>query len=214
MDYLIAEVRRLTGAGTSEYTIVNQAAATVTYFTDEQIQRVLDSRRVRLARLPINYEEEYSTSGSTVIFQHASVGYKWLEDTTGGGSNTNCNLTDSQGSIIGTANYTLTAEDGFVSFTADQKGSVRFFTGWMHNPYKAAMDILVSWSTELARQPDFQTDNMRVWRSQKAAAVREQIKVLKQMAGLAPQIMMSPMIRDDIDTQDWPPQQIKYDRIP
>ena len=207
-------MRRLTGAGTSEYSIVNQAAATVTYFTDEQIQRVLDSRRVRLARYPVDYEEEYSTSGSTVIFQHAYVGYKWLEDTAGGGNNTNCNLSDSQGSIIGTANYTLTPEDGFIAFTSDQRGSARFFTGWMHNPYKAAMDILVSWSTELARQPDFQTDNMRVWRSQKSAAVREQIKVLKQMAGLAPQIFMSPMVRDDVDTQDWPPQKIKYDRIP
>src|SRR3990172_1320634 len=150
IDYLVAEVRRLTGAGTSEYSIVNQAAATVTYFTDEQIQRVLDSRRVRLARYPVDYEEEYSTSGSTVIFQHAYVGYKWLEDTAGGGNNTNCNLSDSQGSIIGTANYTLTPEDGFIAFTSDQRGSARFFTGWMHNPYKAAMDILVSWSTELA----------------------------------------------------------------
>jgi hypothetical protein len=107
-------------------------------------------------------------------------------------------MTDSQGSIQATAGYTLSAEDGFITFTADQGGSSRFVTSWVHNPYKAAVDILTAWNSGLARQPDFATDNMRVWRSQKQKAIAEQIKTLKDMAGMVPHIQVVPMNRSDV----------------
>jgi hypothetical protein len=190
VDYIIAEVRRLTGAGTAEFTVDSTS-----YFTDEQIEQVLDSRRLRLARHEIVFEPELSEGGGTSIYKNARIGYAWVEDAS---STTAFKMTDSQGSIQATAGYTLSAEDGFITFTADQGGSSRFVTSWVHNPYKAAVDILTSWNSELARQPDFATDNMRVWRSQKQKAIAEQIKTLKDMAGMVPHIQVVPMNRSDV----------------
>ena len=209
IQYLIDEVRRLSGAGTAEYSV-----GTVSYFTDDQIQRILDSRRVRLARHEIEYEPERSAGGGTVVYKHARIGYGWVEDTSAGGTTADCMLTDSTGSIIGTANYTLSAVDGFITFTDDQHGSVRYFTGWVHNPYKAAVDVLTAWLGELSRQPDFQTDNMRVWRSQMTARLQQQIDMLKEMGGLAPALHVTYVDRSDIQPSEWPTESPKATRIP
>jgi len=203
IDYIIDEVRRITGAGTAEYSLVDQAGATVTYYTDEQIERILDSRRIRMARHQVLYEPELNTGGTT-IYQHAKVGFAWVEDETAGGADNNMKITDNVGSVIGTASYTFSAEDGYISFTADQVGSARYVTGWIHNPYKAAVDVLTSWLNELVKQPDFQTDNMRVWRSARAEAVRQQISDLKEMAGMAPYMETHLFGRSDISPSEWP----------
>jgi hypothetical protein len=194
VDYIIAEVRRLTGAGTAEFTVDAQS-----YFSDEQIERILDSRRARLSRHEVVFEPELSEGGGTSVYKNARIGYAWVEDNS---STADFKLTDSKGSIIGTANYTLSAEDGFITFSADQQGSSRYVTTWVHNPYSAAVDILTSWNSELARQPDFATDNMRVWRSQKQKAIKDQIDELKELAGMAPRVKTMTMHRSDIKV-DW-----------
>lgn len=190
VDYIIAEVRRLTGAGTAEYTVDSTS-----YFTDEQIERILDSRRERLARHEVIYEPQLSEGGGTTVYKNARIGFAWVEDSS---STADFMITDSQGSIIGTTSYTFSPEDGFIQFTADQQGSSRYVTAWVHNPYKAAVDVLTSWASELARQPDFATDNMRVWRSKKHDAVQKQLETLKAMAGFAPHVNVVPMNRSDI----------------
>lgn len=207
--YLIAEVRRLTGAGTAEY-----AVDSTSYFTDNQIEQVLDSRRIRLARVPINYE--YELSGGTTIYTKGYVGYKWLEGTTSGGT-AGFIISNSQGSVIAGTLYTLSPEDGYVEFTADQHGSLRYVTGWIHNPYKAAVDILTSWIIELGKQVDWASDNMRVNRGQKAKALRGQIDLLKEMGNMAPNLMTVEMYRPDIDPKedtDEAKLPIVYDKIP
>ncbi len=205
VDYLIAEVRRITGAGTAEFTVIIQDASTVTYYTDEQIEQILDSRRMRLSRHQVEYEPELSEGGGTTVYQHAKVGFAWVEDAGAGGTTNDMKISDNQGSIIsGTANYTFSAEDGFLSFGSDQQGSARFITGWVHNPYKASVDVLTSWLNELVKLPDFQTDNMRVWRSNRADAVRRQIEDLKELANMAPYLTVSTMSRSDIVPSQWP----------
>jgi hypothetical protein len=207
--YIIEEVRRLTGAGTTELTI-----ASVDYFTGAQIQEILDSRRVRLSRSLMAYEPELSAGGGTAIYKGARIGWGWLEDASAGGNNNDFKITDSQGSIIGTSLYNLSAVDGYVRFTADQGGSHRYVTGWVHNPYKAAYDLLLSWSMVLARQPDWSTDNMAVKRSQKVKELREQMKALKTIAGLAPRIEVAKISRPDIYVEAVVKPPYKTDKIP
>ena len=192
VGYIIAEVRRLTGAGSAEYTVDSTS-----YFTDDQIERVLDSRRIRLVRQPLAYEYEINTSG-TVVYKRARVGYGWLEDVS---SENNFQITDSLGAVTGTADYTFSPEDGYVVFDNDQAGSTRYATGWIHNTYRAAVDLLTSWNSELARQPDFATDNMRVWRSQKQKAILDQIDVLKEMGAMAPKVEVVAMARSDMKVE-------------
>lgn len=212
VDYIIAQVRRITGAGTAEYTLVDQSGATITFFTDEQIEEILDSRRMRLSRHQVVYEPELS--GGSTIYQHAKIGFAWVEDETAGGSNNDMKITDNQGSVIGTASYTFSAEDGYLAFGANQVGSARYITGWVHNPYKAAVDVLASWLNELVKQPDFQTDNMRVWRSNRADAIRRQIEDLKEIAGMAPYLETHTLLRNDISPSEWPKAGPKPTKIP
>lgn len=213
VDYVIAQVRRLTGAGTAEYSLIEQEGSTVTFYTDEQIEEILDSRRIRLSRHQVVYEPELSTAGSTV-YQHAKIGFAWVEDETAGGSNNDMKITDNQGSVIGTADYTFSAEDGYLAFGSNQAGSARYISGWVHNPYKAAVDVLTSWLNELVKQPDFQTDNMRVWRSNRADAVRRQIEDLKEIAGMAPYLETHTLWRSDVSPSEWPTPGPKPTKIP
>lgn len=207
--YIIEEVRRLAGAGTADLSI-----AGVDYFTDEHIQEILDSRRVRLSREQMWYEHELSEGGGTTIYHNMRLGHGWVEDVQAGGNTDNMKITDSQGSIQGTSLYTFNAVEGFIRFTSNQKGSYRYYTGWGYNPYTAAYDLLLSWSMSLARQPDWTTDNMGVKRSQKVKALREQMKDLKMLAGLAPPIKVHQMERSDVYREEIVKPPYKHTKIP
>jgi hypothetical protein len=197
VQYLVEEVRRLTGAGTAEFTV-----GTVTYFSDDEIERLLDRRRARLARNEVVFEYELASDGSgSTVYKNGRIGYPWLEDVSSG--TVDFIVTTDKGSVIGTANYTLSPEDGFITFSADQAGSSRYVTGWVHNPHQAAMDVLVSWKAQLAMQPDWETDNMKVKRSQKADAVDGQIEWLKKLGGWAPELKVTMMDRPDDQIGGW-----------
>lgn len=189
VQYIVNEVRRISGAGTAEFTVDSTS-----YFSDDDIERILDSRRARLARHMVVFEPELSDGGGTTVYKRARIGYGWIEDIGAG----DFSITDSQGSAIGTGSYTLSPEDGYIVFDSDQAGSLRYITGWVHNPYKAAVDVLVSWSMHLSQQPDFETDNMKVTRSRKNEALRKQIDDLKKIAGMAPKIETVKMSRPDM----------------
>jgi len=205
--YIITEVRRLSGAGTAAFTVDNAS-----FFSDDAIERILDSRRARLARSQISFEPELSESGGTTVYKNARIGFGWLEDEAAGSGN-DFKVTDGTGIVIGTVEYTLSAEDGFLTFASDQHGSIRYVTGWVHNPYKAAYDVLMAWSMQLARQADWSTDNMAVKRSQKAKELREQMRWLKELAGLAPRIVVAKMERSDIYVEELVKPSIIYDKI-
>ena len=193
VGYLINEVRRLSGAGTAEYDI-----GTISYFTDAQIETLLDSRRTRLAREHIDFEKEYDPTSNDLVYKHARVGRRWVEDTDGG--TVAFIITDSDGDIISADEWSLSPEDGYLTFSTDQDGSLRYVTGWTHNPYQAAIEVLLSWSAHLCHEPDFSTDNMKVKRSQKAQMLRAQIAEVNKLAGIAPEIKVVRLARDDLKT--------------
>jgi len=193
VSYIIDEVRRLSGAGTAEFVV-----GTISYFSDDTIERILDTRRARLSRHEVVFEPELSTDGSgSAVYRHAKIGYGWVEDDSTGTAN--FIVTNSSGSIYGTAAYTFSPEDGFLTFSSNQKGSQVFVTGWVHNPYQAAMDVLVSWNTQIAFQPDWETDNMKVKRSQRVGAIQAQIKNLKELGGWSPALRSTKIARTDLD---------------
>lgn len=197
VQYLVNEVRRLTGAGTNEFTV-----GTVTYFSDDEIERLLDRRRARLARHEVSFEYELSTDNTgSAVYKNARIGYPWLEDVSTG--SVDFIVTNGKGSVFSTADYTLSPEDGFLTFSTDQNGSARYVTGWVHNPHQAAMDVLVSWKAQLSMDVDWETDNMKVKRSQKAEAVDSQIEWLKKLGGWAPELRVSMMDRTDDQIGGW-----------
>jgi hypothetical protein len=149
-----------------------------------------------MAREQITFETEYDPTSNDLVYKHARVGQRWIEDTDGG--TIAFIITDSDGDLISADEWSLSPEDGYITFSTDQDGSLRYVTGWIHNPYKAAIEVLLSWSARLSHEPDFSTDNMKVKRSQKAQALRAQIAEVNKLAGFAPEIKVVRLARGDL----------------
>ena len=149
----------MTEAGTADYTI-----SSTTYWTDNQLQDVLDTNREdiifsRLEMYPVQ------VAGGSLSWQDYRSHYDYLEATTGGTSI--LYLQDSTGAAIGTANYTTDERRGQFQFSSDQAGSVYYMTGRSYDLNSAAADI---WRKKAAHYAptsfDFSTDNHRIDRSQ------------------------------------------------
>ena len=159
MASIITELRGMTEAGTADYTI-----SSTTYWTDNQLQDVLDTNREdiifsRLEMYPVQ------VAGGSLSWQDYRSHYDYLEATTGGTSI--LYLQDSTGAAIGTANYTTDERRGQFQFSSDQAGSVYYMTGRSYDLNSAAADI---WRKKAAHYAltsfDFSTDNHTISRSQ------------------------------------------------
>ena len=159
MSDLLTELRGMTEAGVTDYTI-----ASITYWSNNQLQDVLDANRTdvifeQLKMYPVRI------SGGSISYQDYRSDYGFLEATTGGSAI--LYLQDSTGASIGTANYTTDERRGQFQFSSDQAGSVYYMTGRSYDLNSAAADI---WRKKAAHYAptsfDFSTDNHRIDRSQ------------------------------------------------
>lgn len=132
MTELIATLRGLTNAGTADYTI-----GTVNFWSDDELQRVLDRHRRDFFHEDVVPAEEYS--GSTAIYKTYYSARKNVETTDGGTAV--FYLEDGTGTKAGTANYTADYANGVFTFTADQKGTAYYATGREYDVNGAAADI-------------------------------------------------------------------------
>ena len=160
LSSLITELRGLAEAGTADYTI----AGTVTYWTDDQLQDVLDIHRKDVIFEPL---QMYPTqiSGGSISYQDYRSSFGFYEATTGGTAI--LYLQDATGATIGSANYTPDYRRGQFQFSANQAGSVYYLTGRSYDLNAAAADV---WRRKAAHYAptsfDFSTDNHTVSRSQ------------------------------------------------
>lgn len=165
---LIARVRLETGAGTAAFTV-----DAVSAFTDDHLQDTLD-RHVRTFRqVPVEWEPDWTGGGSTSWLE-ARIPYRHLE------AGTAFVLEDSLGANVGTASFTLDAQEGRVTFGADQGGTVYYATGRAYDVWGAIAEVLETWAAAEARSFDFSSDASKFSRSQKAAGLREQARLARQ----------------------------------
>lgn len=158
MASLITELRGMTEAGTAEYTVAGSS-----YWTDNQLQDVLDLHREdvifeQLQMYPVH------VAGGSLSYKDFRSSYGFYEATTGGTSI--FYVQDSTGSAIGTANYTPDYRRGQLEFSSDQAGTVYYLTGRSYDLHAAAADV---WRKKAAHYAptsfDFSTDNHSIKRS-------------------------------------------------
>ena len=151
---LITRMRGLTNSGTADYT-VNAAS----YWTDAQVQDVLDRNRVELYRDPLQMIQQYD--GGSVVYLKYQSAFQNLE------TGTNLELQTAAGSTLGTALYTVDQQRGMITFAANTSGSTYYITGFAYdmNSVAAAM-----WREKMAHYTtavDFSTArNVSIDRSQ------------------------------------------------
>lgn len=155
---VIAQLRRLTEAGTADYTL-----AQATMWSDAHLQDELDMQKsigieLRLTPLP-----QY-VDGTTIykLFQMPKdVGP--FEQPEGGAAV--FKITDSDGAAISTALFSVDLWGGLITFAADQAGSARFWTGYSFNLNKVASRVWASKAAHAWTAIDFSADGQRFTRS-------------------------------------------------
>lgn len=151
MTNLIKRLRGMTEAGTADYSV-----AGVDYWSNEEVQRVLDNHRNDIFREQLLQIKTYADGGSIDYFEYRS-GFNDYEETTGGTAIFFVEL--STGEAAGTADYSVDYQLGIVTFGADQGGTAWFLTGRSYNLNTAAADIWRQKAAHLAQTAmNFKTD--------------------------------------------------------
>jgi hypothetical protein len=163
MSTLIRQVRQMTNAGTVDYTIAGTA-----YWTDDQVQEVLDSHRLDINFEMMKIEPSYVAVSPNVEYHTYCTNWGSLEQptTTGG---TVFAIQTSDGTEKGTALYTGDWNRGVFVFTADQKGIALYMTGRSYDVNAAAAEIWGQKAAQYGMAYDVSTDNHSLKRSQMIA---------------------------------------------
>jgi hypothetical protein len=157
MATLISNLRDLGVAGTADYTL-----GTTTYWTDAQVQTVLDKHKVFVNSEQLQPIE--TLNNGTVLYTEYRSQFGNFEETTGG--TTIFVIKNSIGSVFGTSNWSADYANGIINFTANTAGTPYYLTGTSYDVYGAAADVWRMKSGHHAQSIDFSTDNMSVKRGQ------------------------------------------------
>lgn len=170
---IITELREMTDSGIDDYTV-----AGIPYWTDAQLQRVLDNHRTIIKYYEMTAEEE----GTGEYFDY-SIGYGNLEQTTGGTAI--FIVQDINAAAVSSASYSVDYTRGVVTFASDTAGAVYYVTGRSYNLNDAAAEIWKKKQGHYHTAVDFSTDNHRINRAQLYEHAKEQAAHYQQMGSSA-----------------------------
>jgi hypothetical protein len=158
MTDIISDLRGLTEAGVSDYSIVG-SAGTAVYWSDDQLQIILDNRRTDLKWYEMTAIEEGDGS-----YLEYSIDYGNLEATSGGTAI--FIVQDLNGEAISSSLYSVDYRRGVVTFNQDTAGTAYWVTGRSYDLSGAAADV---WRRKMSHYHtafNFSTDGHRVDREQ------------------------------------------------
>jgi hypothetical protein len=176
MSDIIAELRLMANAGTADITI-----GSTTYWSDDQLQYVLDRNRMDVHQELLHYAERYVGAGEVEYYEYYSA-YEWFEQTDGG--TLIFVIEDAVGTDVGTALYTADYQAGRVTFVSDTGGADYYLTGRIYDLNGAAADVWRRKMTQVAASSsgfDWSTDNMSMKRSQTVNQAREMVNLFDGM---------------------------------
>lgn len=154
MSNLITRLRMLANAGTADYTTAGQ-----TFWSDDQLEDVLDTNRVDFTRELLNMTQDYS--GGSVIYKRYSCRFANLEEGTDA-----FEVQNAAGSAIGTALYTPDYLRGVITFASDTGGSSYYLNGRSYNLNRSAAQVWRMKASYHMSAYDVSTDNHSLKRSQ------------------------------------------------
>jgi len=186
MQTLIDTVRGYANAEPDEWTTTSDSSI-VTYWSDEEIQRVLDRHKAEYVHTALEVQPTYS-AGSIVYTQYR-LGVTDVESGTAV-----FKIEDTAGTVTGwTADYTR----GIVTFTADQSGKSFYWSGFAYDLDAAAADIWRMKASHVAGLVDFSTDGHSVKRSQQAQAYLNMAGYYQQRSA-SEGVTTAKIVRDDL----------------
>ena len=191
MWHLIDELRGMTNAGEEDYTI-----GAVTYWSAEQLQDILDRRRLEVVREQLVHVDEVTTGNALSVTRYYSRRGNY-EGTTGGTAV--FVVRDGTGTIAGTATYSVDYNRGEVIFSSNTGGSVYYLTGRSYDLNSAAADVWDRKAAQIAGGAySWSSDNMSV---NKTGLRVEAVNMARYYRGLAGPSSID-MFRGDTDVID------------
>jgi len=151
----IATLRGMTDAGTADYT-----AGTITYWSDNEVQRVLDRHRIDFKREQLVPVASHA-DGGTIQYKEYRSQFNNIESGTAV-----FNLELATGEAAGTANYSVDYALGIITFSADQGGTAWYLSARSYDLNASAADIWRSKAGNAAKAYDVKTDGHSLNRSQ------------------------------------------------
>lgn len=173
MSSIITDVRAMVNAGTADYTV-----GAVAYWTDDQIQAVLDQYRED-QREPLRLEEQYT--GGSVIYKEFYFSSPWVERLESGTVAWRVETSDA-GTVAGTADYAVNYSARNITFNADQAGTAWYLYRRTFDVNRAAAHIWRQKASYYANAYDVSTDNHSLKRSQLVAQARDMVKYYEREA--------------------------------
>ncbi len=186
MANLILLLRGYVDAGSADYTI-----AGASYWTDDQLEDVLDIHRVDIWREPLSIIETY-TSGGTIEYKHYQSEYTNYEETTGG--SLIFWIEEADGDKI-TSGYTPDYLRGHLTFDSDTEGTPYYLSGRTYDLNAAAADIWRRKAAHYGASFSFSTDNHRI---DKGALIRNALQMSDVYSRLSGPVT-STLYRSDVD---------------
>lgn len=150
MATLIQQVRAFAHAGVNDYTVSDE-----TYWTDDQIQAILDENRQQMVYIDLESDPIYD-DGTWKYYEYSIPGGRWIEEASTSGAFV---VRDSNGDVISSANYTVNYRARRVTFTADQDGAIIRADYRTYSVYKAAARVWEEKAAYLAQMVDWSSDN-------------------------------------------------------
>ena len=178
MSTLITQLRGKCEAGTADYSVAGAA-----YWTDDQLQTVLDYNREQHNNMfmePVSY---IGSGGTPTYTEYRTNITNWESDPV---------IQDQYYATMGTADYSFNAQLGIVTFATNQLGYPRMITGKSYNVDAAAASIWNSKAAHYAIAVDVSTDNMSIKRGDIIAHCK-QMALLYGQAGNGGAVYMERM---------------------
>ncbi len=186
MQTLIDTVRGYANAGTAEWTIETESSY-ITYWSDIEIQRVLDRHRIDIVHESMDPVLSYS--GGSVVYLTYDLNYGNIESGTAV-----FKIEDVSGTISG---WTMDYARGIATFATNTSGSAYYWTGNTYDLYGAAADIWRMKAANVARLVNFSTDGHSVNRGELR---KTYLEMADYFAGMSPygSAYSVKMTRDDV----------------
>ena len=157
MADIIRRLRGLAQAGAVDYQV-----AGIPFWSDAQLQEVLDDNRVDFIEQELRPIPK--TVSSTYVYTRYDAPYGNLETYASGSAI--FTLITSDGTQAGTANYSVDYTKGIVTFTADQGGTAWFLSGRSYDLNAAAAEVWEQKAGYYQMSFDVKTDGHDLKRSQ------------------------------------------------
>jgi len=186
MQTLIDTVRGFANAAPDEWEVSTDSSI-VTYWSDDEIQRVLDRHKQEYIHELMDAQPTYESGSS--VYKRYLLGVANVESGTAV-----FKVEDVSGTVSGyTADYTR----GIVTFSTDQSGKSFYWSGFAYDLYAAAADIWRMKASHVAGLVDFSTDGHSVKRSQQAQQYLNMSQYF-QSRSASEGVQTSRIVRDDL----------------